>query len=368
MVIRGPFEVSLVPADSDFVFKEHVHTSGEIYVEVEPDMDYFIRVESTFESMVRADFCVDGTDLGYYINLSPGEEELRGVWETEGNKNIYSALCFCIQESPLNCREEKPWFGSVEVKFSELIEEKFPATVSLSKCKTSNVKYRWASKSIKGKISEDTKKVVKSVKGTTKRIVEYKEGTLSQASNNSPSERRYRTGKKLATIKIYYCTAVGLIRAGILPKPPLWDLHRLEHPPALSSPKKMTRSKIRCLNVTPKSITVMLECPDLGLEEKVVDFFDLVDADNSDDEEERKHVNRKLEFHPETPPIMNETSQSDEPCSEPSGNAPLVNSTAEDEELSTVNATAYSAHPEEAMPRKRLRSGRIRNEEISCDI
>ena len=69
---------------------------------------------------------------------------------------------------------------------------------------------------------------------------------------------------------------------------------------------------------------------------------------------------------------MNETSQSDEPCSGPSGVAPLVDNRAVDTDLSTVDETAYSVeiltHNEDAMPRKRKRKGSSESEESSSDI
>ena len=348
MVIKGPFQVSLVRADSKDVFKEHINVvNGEIYAEVEPDMEYFIRVKSTFKSIVRVDFCLDGSSLGYCTNLIPGREELHGVWEIQGSKQINTALCFCIQDSGIDGDVQKQWMGSIEVKFSEAI----PVSV----CTTRDAKSRWAGGIIDGSISDTMRKVVKS-----------KEGTLSLVTDNPRRKRRYRAGKDLTTIKIYYCTAFGLIHAGLLPKPPLWDFHRSRYPRELFlSPEKMTPSMIRCLNVMPKSITLTESRPELGVDEVVVDFFDLVDADDSDDNDDektirRKRVNRKLEFHPDARPVKNGTSQSEITSTDTTGIFPLVKKEAGDACPDSTDTTAdhveTSTHPEEALPNKRQRN------------
>jgi hypothetical protein len=299
MVVKGPFHLALVRADSREVFKEHVNDDGEIYAEVEPDMEYFIRVKSTFKSMVRADFCLDGSSLGYCTNLIPGREELHGTWEIEGDKQINKALCFCIQDSFVDSGVHKQWIGSIEVKFSEAIP--------LSICWTRDAKSRWVGGVIDGSISETMRKVVKS-----------KEGTLSLVSNNPRKKRRYGAGKELTSIRINYCTAFGLIHAGLLPKPPLWDFHRSRYPRELFlSPEKITPSMIRCLNVIPKSVTLTAACPDLGVKEVVVDFFDLVEADDSGDEEgilrRNQIVDRDLVFDPEALPFKNGSIHSVKP-------------------------------------------------------
>ncbi|KAI2502543.1 hypothetical protein MHU86_11890 [Fragilaria crotonensis] len=354
MVVKGPFHLALVRADSREVFKEHVNENGEIYAEVEPDMEYFIRVKSTFKSMVRADFFLDGSSLGYCTNLIPGREELHGTWEIEGNKQINKALCFCIQDSGVDSGVHKQWIGSIEVKFSEAIP--------MSIYKTRDAKSRWIVGVIDGSISQTMRKVVKS-----------KEGTLSLVSDNPRRKRRYRAGKELTSIRINYCTAFGLIHAGLLPKPPLWDFHRSRYPRELFlSPEKMTPSMIRCLNVMPKPVTLRAACPDLGVQEVVVDFFDLVEADDSDDDEgilrRKQVVNRKLSFDPETHPFKNGMTHSDNPAS---GSTEAVLPMEKDDVVfpSTIDTKTdfpvASKHPEETLPNKRLRG---ESKESSGDI
>ena len=64
MVKVGGFTVELVAAHTKESFKEHTASDGQVYAEVEPDMDYFISVGSDI-SRVQANIWVDGVNLGY---------------------------------------------------------------------------------------------------------------------------------------------------------------------------------------------------------------------------------------------------------------------------------------------------------------
>ena len=65
----------------------------------------------------------------------------------------------------------------------------------------------------------DQKKGVKSQKGET-----------FTAHKSKRRRKMYAKGGLLCTITLRYCSTLGLIHAGILPKPPMWDLHRLANP------------------------------------------------------------------------------------------------------------------------------------------
>jgi hypothetical protein len=284
MVVKGPFEVSLVRADTKEPFQEHENERGETYVEVEPDMDYFIRVKHTYpgDSLVRADFMLDGVGFSSYTILIHGRECLRGLWSVQGDTEIEKALCFHREE--LGTNTKKIWFGSLEVTFSEAI----PQGSQIPQ----NVTNRWTGGIVDG-----------SIPGTKDKVVKSKEGSLSLIRATPKLRRLYDAGKELAKIKLYYCTTFGLIQAGILAKPPLWEHHSLQHPRREEdlSPPKMTPSMIRCLNVSPERILLTAGNEESGSPEVIVDFFDLTDADNSsvdgDDEQlQNGQPRRKLDF------------------------------------------------------------------------
>ena len=60
-----------------------------IFLEVEPGLDYFICV-GTNRGGVRANFKVDGVDLGYYHNYpNPKQNDFKGNWSRKVFHNIH---------------------------------------------------------------------------------------------------------------------------------------------------------------------------------------------------------------------------------------------------------------------------------------
>eukprot|EP00978_Attheya_sp_CCMP212_P042369 scaffold257005_cov31-Attheya_sp.AAC.1 len=58
---------------------------------------------------------------------------------------------------------------------------------------------------------------------------------------------KYHPGRCLQTIEVQYCTAPGLIQAGILPKPPMWGGHQKSFSRKRSAPETpiVTPQKIK---------------------------------------------------------------------------------------------------------------------------
>ena len=75
MVKVGDFSVELVRADTKEVFKEHTSpVDNRIYAEVEPDIDYLVRVGSHIGD-VQCKLLVDGVDIGYsHTKHCPGSK------------------------------------------------------------------------------------------------------------------------------------------------------------------------------------------------------------------------------------------------------------------------------------------------------
>ena len=94
MVKVGDFTVELVAADTKVAFKEHTASDGQVYAEVEPDMDYFISLGSDIGG-VQANIWVDGVDLDYDIDFfSPEKKAYNGQWERRDGKETTTALRF----------------------------------------------------------------------------------------------------------------------------------------------------------------------------------------------------------------------------------------------------------------------------------
>ena len=84
MVKQGDFEIELVHADSKVPFKEH-EKDGKVYVEVEPDAEYYIsvkRIGRNHDGSLMVQYLVDDQDLGYHTTFHKIDEEpdYSGVW------------------------------------------------------------------------------------------------------------------------------------------------------------------------------------------------------------------------------------------------------------------------------------------------
>ena len=65
MVTKNGVSVSLVNAETSQSFQEHISSDNKAYAEVEPDVEYFIKVENRSSNLIVALYKVDGTDLRY---------------------------------------------------------------------------------------------------------------------------------------------------------------------------------------------------------------------------------------------------------------------------------------------------------------
>ena len=97
-----------------------------------------------------------------------------------------------------------------------------PVTVPLTKKQTKKVL-----RTIQGNFSEvmSTAKLVPVKKPYAKKMAMTQK---SRSTTTAPKRnQRYQAGDILQEVTIHYCTALGLIHANVLVKPPLWDQHRL---------------------------------------------------------------------------------------------------------------------------------------------
>lgn len=96
MVRKGNFMVEVVYADSTDPFKEHLDAiNGKTYAEVEPDIDYFIRVTNHGARKVVIKFTVDGNDLGFKQSLKGnGHSTFVGLFQRENGYSHETGLRF----------------------------------------------------------------------------------------------------------------------------------------------------------------------------------------------------------------------------------------------------------------------------------
>ena len=239
MVVVGNFSACIVNAEDKKAFKEHTGPGGKTFAEVEPGVEYFIEVEvigGDPNSRYYFEFSVDGRSLGYHklmrINAGKG---IAGSWSRVGGVSTHRA--FKLQRPVFShtsesvCGFNDGLMGDVKITISE-------ATASGTYTQSD-----WSGKSIEtatissGISHGQTKKVLRSGEGST---------TLTTTPGNSTIYTKYVHGKLLETITINYCTALGLIHAGVLDKPnDIWEQARLTNPSKKSSNR-------HAVNVGPK--------------------------------------------------------------------------------------------------------------------
>ena len=228
MVKRGAFTAEIVHADSKDPFPEHTASNGDTYVEVEPKSEYYIRIKSDRPAMVTsANIFVDGKPLGYTCNLKSDIPDDVGIWSLKNGISSDCALKFVRTLEREGADSSSSWTGMIKVEYYEAI---YAGNSSYQKDWSStwnggNVGF------VSGISDPDKKKGVKSEQGSALKMHAPKKIVAT-----------YAKGALLGTIKLHYCSTLGLVKAGILPKPPgfEWDELRARRPRDPDSPTSST--------------------------------------------------------------------------------------------------------------------------------
>jgi len=263
MVRKGNLEVEIVEATTKQPFKEHPGKNGyDSYIEVEPDIEYFINLRSFYSQYIIVCFAVDGKDLGYQSSFGPslGHDEsfhVRGVWTCENNLDKQTALkvdkMIFVPGSSSSSNDTK--VGEITIKVYEKI--KLEGYYHQRDNHTSS----WSGHPNRGQAGEEGKKVVKSTIGKSTETTSRQGGRIQNS----------RKGQLLSTIKLKYCSTVGLIAAGVLPKPNQWEWYKMVKPSAINHQKMEIQPTIMDQSVRNVDGTV--------LQEGKVEMFDLTKDD-----------------------------------------------------------------------------------------
>ena len=236
MVVAGKFKVEVVYAETKIPFKEHTATTdGDTYVEVEPDAEYFVDIESKSEDPVVAYIRIDGKDLGYNVTLRKKQNYLSGlVSKDELGGTSKQALKFVkinvFHKSEGDRFAARMWTGTVEVDFYEGIPHVLESSSSSNQSRAFSSTWEGRTSDVGftlGVSNPDKKKGVMSAAGNT---VEYTAPTTNSGSGSRGKTIIFKKGGLLKSVSLKYCSTLGLIYAGILSKPPQWDLHRMTYP------------------------------------------------------------------------------------------------------------------------------------------
>lgn len=268
MVVIGDYSVRLVDAETKEPFKEHQGPGGTTFAEAEPDIDYLIEIEVVGGSPSqwrRFEFSVDGKALGYASHSACGRaKQYKGIWSREDGQEHVRALKFSRPSiSKGGSSVPGGLMGQVTVDISEAVYAGTRIPTNFSGACMSPT-------SVNADLTHaQTKKVLRSGQGS---YCESKKASTAAAAS-------YVRGYPLQSITINYCTAMGLIKAGVLASPGVWAEHRM------TNPAKRGISNPHAVHVEPKRAKlggVIADGETLKAATEV-DVFDLT-ADSSDDE------------------------------------------------------------------------------------
>lgn len=269
MVTKGRFVVQLVHAETKAPLKEFATDSGwRHYVEAEPGLEYYLKVKvlpGKGPSLIYISFQIDGKDLDTTVTRSSADEaELIGAYTYLEEYAVmkafrFEAPRFSSTTNPGRRRSLASSVGSVRVTFAKAI---IPRKI---------IRDDWHEERHTADTPElppGGPKVLRSQPGSHMHVEHY----------GAPSE--FWQGKKLETITINYCTAVGLIDAGILPEPPFWESaqnraarNKEQDDPAIAA---LVATKVHSQPVT-------LDTGEVVIPGKVCDLFDITHLDSADD-------------------------------------------------------------------------------------
>ena len=245
----GNFSLEVVASETGRTFTEHNSTVGQrvTYAEVEPEIEYYVQVSSssaTIAKPVYVDLEIDGQKVETGRKVLPGQVAKMGAWQESagGDSFIEKALKFgraTVHERGSLSTAPQFWTGVITARFygdGSLM----PSTSNSGKENDSNAIYRPRKNLVhlfksgdvgwcEGVSTDKKEKGVKTVRGETVMASFKKQPPKPQpvAENKSKSNKSVKKNKPVAreaellcTISLHYCSAVGLIRAGILRPPP----------------------------------------------------------------------------------------------------------------------------------------------------
>jgi len=277
MVQQGDFSFELVEAETKIPFKEH-SKNGILYVEVEPDAEYFLRQRKVGSNgsgsstgMLLCYYHVDGKCLGYHKYFadrrSSPEPFIAGIFERKDGISSQTALKFTkarVKNENGGGATPGLLMGKVELLIYEGIDVG-------NHCPGEKEK---ADRHSSFTVSELAPGMTGPAKG--KKDLRSTRGSVTKSKKSSRRRRSHAKGRHLDTILLNYCAAVGLIHVGVLPKPDVYSMYNMKE--AYEGKKRPT---IKPLTAQPKRIR--LGSPDSNQTHTTAEMFDFLD-DDSDQE------------------------------------------------------------------------------------
>ena len=240
----GNFTLEIINAESREPMKEFEAPDGKVYIEAEPDLEYFLRCSSDrpgFPS-TYVSLDVDGTGLGYKSRFTAKTADL-GLWKQVDGVSSYVALKFVLKRTRAVAAAAggaaTPPVGCITAKFYEctkgqgLVEAKDADHTG----KISAGDDGQSADNFSAMGQTTGKKAFASVAGSTvsggaKAAVAAASAAVSgggfgggtqavtKKEKKPRMKQKYDKGRRLGQISIHYTSALGFIHLGILPTAP----------------------------------------------------------------------------------------------------------------------------------------------------
>ena len=216
MVRKGNFELRLIYEDTKVPFKEHAHTDGKVYAEVEPNVEYYLQIRSHHPKGVVFKYEVDGKDLGHSYHIKRGQHDwfTEGLFNRQEDEEYGSALKFNSLYRRPNHGEDSDttdnycnWTGFVTLKAYEYI--------------SAGNKYH-EKEDFESSWHPDTEAIEKGLNMSKHEKACYSVEGLSKTKKQQDVKkiiRMYKVGNLLESVTLHYCSTVGLIAAKVLTPP-----------------------------------------------------------------------------------------------------------------------------------------------------
>lgn len=246
----GNFTLEIINAESREPMKEFEAPDGKVYIEAEPDLEYFLRCSSDRPGcpLTYVSLDVDGTGLGYKNRFTAKTTDL-GLWKQVDGVSSYVALKFVLKRTRAvpaaaggdDAAAATPPVGCITAKFYECIKGQglVEAKDTDHTGKISAVDDSQSADNFSAMGQTTGKKAFASVAGSTvsggaKAAVAaasasaaisgggFGGGTqaVTKKEKKPRMKQKYDKGRRLGQISIHYTSALGFIHLGILPTAP----------------------------------------------------------------------------------------------------------------------------------------------------
>jgi len=206
---KGNLSLEIINAETKQPMKEFTAPDGKVYVEAEPDLEYFLRCannkNNSHEKRTCVEFFIDNTKLNYLNILNKNKPSTCGIWQRINRVSSTKALKFSLKATNAAAAAANqsgttnPFHvGTIKAVFSKAID------IGVKETKDHTTKLE------NGTTTQTGKKAFVSVKGST----------TTTKTEVSKFHKCYRCGEKLGEITIHYTSALGFIHLGILPSAP----------------------------------------------------------------------------------------------------------------------------------------------------